>query len=299
MNFRRKVVTSNHPFFRLLVAAYRGLNSFSLPAPRFLVRPLLLLFLGLRAAYYFFVRVFICQPLFKAYCTSYGRGVRTDVHFPWVQGPGRIIVGDGVCINGKSSFSFGVRYFENPTIRIGDHTHIGHECSFSIGREISIGGHCLIANNVHIFDVPGHPNDPVLRKLGSPAKLEDIRPVHIHDNVWIGRNAVIFPGVTIGENSIVSIGSLVMNDVPPNTIVAGNPARVIASLNQFPQPSRITGTTHIDLDEDFYNAGLTSIMVLPLLVELEEKFQISIPEDQFLEARTIRQLAAQIATIRS
>jgi chloramphenicol O-acetyltransferase type B len=52
----------------------------------------------------------------------------------------------------------------------------------------------------------------------------------IEDNVWIGRNAIIFPGVRIGEGSVVAMGTVVMNSIPPNTVVAGNPARQIRSL---------------------------------------------------------------------
>jgi acetyltransferase-like isoleucine patch superfamily enzyme len=54
--------------------------------------------------------------------------------------------------------------------------------------------------------------------------------VTIEDNVWIGRNAVICPGVTVGEGSVVSGGAIVMSDVPPYSIVAGNPARKIGVL---------------------------------------------------------------------
>jgi acetyltransferase-like isoleucine patch superfamily enzyme len=58
-----------------------------------------------------------------------------------------------------------------------------------------------------------------------------VKPVRIHDNVWIGRNAIVHPGVTIGEGSIVSAGAVVMSDVPPMSIVAGNPARKIGTLD--------------------------------------------------------------------
>jgi acetyltransferase-like isoleucine patch superfamily enzyme len=57
-----------------------------------------------------------------------------------------------------------------------------------------------------------------------------VRPITLGDNVWVGRNAMIFPGVTVGEGSVVSAGAVVTSDVPPNTVVAGNPARRIASV---------------------------------------------------------------------
>jgi acetyltransferase-like isoleucine patch superfamily enzyme len=65
---------------------------------------------------------------------------------------------------------------------------------------------------------------------GSPTADEEVKPVVIEDNVWIGRAAIIMPGVTIGEGSIVAAGAVVMSDVPPNTLVLGNPARQIRKL---------------------------------------------------------------------
>jgi acetyltransferase-like isoleucine patch superfamily enzyme len=186
--------------------------------------------LAIRGLYYFIARVFVCEPLFKAYCTQYGRNLRTGVFLHWVQGKGRILIGDNVLIDGKCSFSFAVRYSANPTLTIGDNTGIGHLCAFTVAKQITIGKHCRIASQVQMFDSPGHPNDPALRLTGAPAPDEDVRPIVIEDNVWIGSRAIIFPGVTIGEGSVVAMGAVVMSNVPPRTLVAGNPARQLRSL---------------------------------------------------------------------
>ena len=125
--FRHLVATSKHPAARLARRAYRALRSFSLPAPKVVVRPMLWVYLGLRAAYYFAYRVFVCEPLFKAYCTKYGRGLRTGVYIHWVQGSGEIILGDNVLVDGKCSFSFAARLSDRPVLEVGDHTLIHHE----------------------------------------------------------------------------------------------------------------------------------------------------------------------------
>lgn len=326
-NVRRRLALSDHPAARALRGVYHFAQNFSLPAPAFLVRPILALFLALRAAYYFGVRVFVCEPLFKGYCTTYGRGLRTGVFIHWVTGGGRLIIGDHVLVDGKCSFAFAVRYAENPTLSIGDHTIISHGCSFTIGRQIAIGNHCLIASGVQMFDAPGHPTDPALRKRRKPAKLDDVRPIQIADNVWVGRNAIICPGVTIGEGSVVAVGSLVTSRIPPYVIVAGNPARVIGHLSDgtsercFEQSDihkgpiekhfnhkdldmvlevvrevvcQVVGIQELKPDDDFYDAGLTSIMVLPLLSEIEDRFRIAISEEQFLDARTARSVASVV-----
>lgn len=205
--------------------------SFGLPPiPRAVSVLLLTLFLLLRSAYYFIARVFFCEPFFKAYCTKHGRGLRTGVFFHWIQGRGELIVGDNVRIDGKCSFTFAARFSDHPTLVIGDKTGIGHACSFTVGKRIVIGRHCRIASEVLIFDSPGHPTYPIARMAGSPTTDDEVKPVEIEDNVWIGRRAIIMPGVRIGQGSVVASGAVVMADVPPDTLVLGNPARHIRKL---------------------------------------------------------------------
>jgi acetyltransferase-like isoleucine patch superfamily enzyme len=227
---RRSLATSSHPAARALRGLRRAVTTFSVPAPGLLVRPALQIVVGARSLYYFVVRVFVCEPLFKAYCREYGRNLHTGVFLHWVQGRGDIIVGDNVLFDGKSSITFAARYCDRPTLRVGSDSGFGHACILVIGREITIGSHCRIASGVVVFDVSGHPADPEARKAGLPPSPEEVKPVRIMDNVWIGRNAIIHPGVTIGEGSIVSAGAVVMSDVPPLSIVAGNPARKIGNL---------------------------------------------------------------------
>jgi len=321
-SLRRRVALSDSPAARLARGLYRSITGFSVPAPAILVRPLLAAFLAFRACYYFLARVFVCEPLFKAYCASYGRRLRTGVFIHWITGSGRIEIGDDVLVDGKCSFAFAARYSERPELRIGSHTILSHGCSITVGRLVTIGDDCLIASGVQIFDAPGHPLDPELRKARKPANLADVRPVQVRNNVWIGRNSVIFPGVTIGEGSVVTIGSMVMNDVPPYAIVAGNPARVIgyapgrepaappaaaqaaAAPASRPAAVNLVGEvidvlsssigTAVRPHEDFYDAGVTSIMALPLLIELEKRFGVTIAPAEFSEARTAVDLAACI-----
>jgi acetyltransferase-like isoleucine patch superfamily enzyme len=228
---RRTIALSDHWLPRWLRRCRQWVLNFALPRmPHALTGPLLAVFLTLRSTYYFVVRVFLCEPFFKAYCTRYGRNVHTGVFLHWIQGRGELIIGDNVRIDGKCSFSFAARFSNKPTLIIGDNTGIGHACSLVVGKKIVIGRHCRIAGQVSIFDSPGHASDPVARMAGSPPKDEDVRPVIIEDNVWIGERATIMPGVTIGQGSIVAVGAVVMTDVPPNTMVAGNPARQFRKL---------------------------------------------------------------------
>jgi acetyltransferase-like isoleucine patch superfamily enzyme len=187
-------------------------------------------FLAVRNTYYFVMRVFICEPLFKAYCTKYGKNLHTGVFIHWVMGKGDIIIGDNVRIDGKCSFAFSPRFIDRPTLEIGNQSGIGHGCSFVVGKRIRIGEYCMIAGGVSLFDSNGHPADPEARRAGAPPAASDVRPIEIGDNVWIGQRSIIFPGVRIGDGSIVSANSVVRGNVRPYTLVAGNPAKRICNL---------------------------------------------------------------------
>lgn len=114
-------------------------------------------------------------------------------------------------------------------ITIGANTGIsgGTICA---ATRIEIGKDCLIGANVVIVDTDFHPLNPIGRRSNS--NWQDIvsRPIIIGENVFIGAEVLILKGVSIGENSIIGMGSVVTKNVPPNTIVAGNPAKMIRKI---------------------------------------------------------------------
>jgi acetyltransferase-like isoleucine patch superfamily enzyme len=230
-NWRRRVAMSDSPAARFARFLYRLPNTISLPVPGWLVRAFVWPFLIVQGTYHFLFRVLIAEPVFRSYCAKVGKNFHAGARVHHISGRGTILVGDHVMIDGKCLFFFALRYCENPTLRIGDHSGIGHSCAFTIGREITIGKHCRIGGNVTFFDTPGHPNDPEARMAGKPANAEDVRAIQIGDNVWIGSGSTIFPGVSIGSNSVVAYGSAVMSNVPPDVVVAGNPARQVAKIS--------------------------------------------------------------------
>lgn len=241
MNTYRFLATSDHEIARAARKLRRQVLDFTLPAPRPVVVPMRLAYEAAREAYYYGARIFICEPIFKSYCKQFGKGVRTGSSIHYIVGRGDILVGDDVRLDGKISIHFAARFSDNPTLRIGDGTGIGHQTKLTIGKAISIGKNCRIASGVHILDSSGHPSKPDERMQGLPPSDSEVRSVTIEDNVWIGARATIFPGVTIGEGSVVSAQSVVIADVPPYTVVAGNPARRVASLRADPPPTADAG----------------------------------------------------------
>jgi acetyltransferase-like isoleucine patch superfamily enzyme len=83
---------------------------------------------------------------------------------------------------------------------------------------------------VQIYDNNTHPLDPQARAKNLPVEKENVAPVVIEDDAWIGGNAVILRGVTIGRGSVVAIHSVVTRSVPPMSVAAGNPAVVVKQL---------------------------------------------------------------------
>lgn len=109
-------------------------------------------------------------------------------------------------------------------IHVGDNCYLGYNCTILDIAEVRIGNDCMIAPNVALYTT-GHSLEPKNRNKSGYAI-----PIIIGDNVWIGGSSVILPGVKIGDNSIVAGGSVVTKDVPPNVVVAGNPAKIIKEI---------------------------------------------------------------------
>jgi galactoside O-acetyltransferase len=129
---------------------------------------------------------------------------------------------------------------ENASLSIGQRTYIGNS-SLMCATNIEIGDDVTIAFETTIVDHDSHSPIFSLRSDDLTAWLEgrkknwdDVKmsPVRIANRVWIGMHVIILEGITIGEGAVIGAGSVVTKDVPPYTLVAGNPARPIRSLEQ-------------------------------------------------------------------
>ena len=113
----------------------------------------------------------------------------------------------------------------------GSHTHLGNNvyANFNLtlvdDTHVYIGDHVMIGPNVTI-SAAGHPIDPDLRR----ETMQFNFPVRIEQNVWIGAGAILLPGVTIGENSVIGAGSVVTRDIPANVVAMGVPCRVVREI---------------------------------------------------------------------
>ena len=132
--------------------------------------------------------------------------------------------GEGVFFDGSCHF------IVPEQLEIGNNSSISSYTTIYATYGITIGKNCLISSNCGISSV-NHIQNATNRRLYDNDNSPYSKNVRIGDNVWIGMNACILPGVSIGNNSIIGSGSVVTKSVPPNEVWVGNPARFIKRLD--------------------------------------------------------------------
>jgi len=147
---------------------------------------------------------------------------------------GNVVIGDGTNLRSrKCGYHTGMPYpctlfvdKKDAKILVGSNTNL-NGCYIHSQKSISIGSNCLIASGVNIVDSNGHITNSSNRKIGRDIPKE----ITIGNNVWIAVNATILKGTSIGENSIVGAGSIVKGEYPPNSLIIGNPAKLVKKLD--------------------------------------------------------------------
>lgn len=152
----------------------------------------------------------------------------------WTTKHGKVYVGKN-CLIGRSKRRYhgGMPFYttlwaegSESSISIGDNCRI-NGAYIHAKSSITIGKNCVLAAGITIIDNNGHETYSKNRTIGSDAPS----PIKIGNNVWIGMNAIILKGTTIGDNSIISAGSIVKGIFPNNSIICGNPATHVKTIN--------------------------------------------------------------------
>ncbi|HET8622709.1 MAG TPA: sugar O-acetyltransferase [Gemmatimonadales bacterium] len=110
-------------------------------------------------------------------------------------------------------------------ISMGARSFVNYGSMWLDCNRITVGEDVQMGPGVHLYTAT-HPLDAATRKSG----LESALPISIGDGVWLGGGTIVCPGVSIGENTVVGAGSVVVRDLPPNALAVGNPGRVVRSL---------------------------------------------------------------------
>jgi acetyltransferase-like isoleucine patch superfamily enzyme len=142
------------------------------------------------------------------------------INCPW---PHQVRLGAKCRLEHDVYFHFDGQYSPGPSILIGDRTFLGAGCEFNVVKRVTLGESCLIAAGVRFVD-----HDHLIEGSGQlPPGSGRTEPIYIADNVWIGANAVVLRGVSIGQGAVVAAGAVVTKNIPPNEIWGGVPARKI------------------------------------------------------------------------
>lgn len=140
---------------------------------------------------------------------------------PTIAAYGTLILGSD-CKLFATPFPARITVAPGAVVEIGDEAGINYGVEIYAAKSIKMGENAMIGDLVTIYDTDFHRIDE-----GSEPR---VAPITIGDNVWIGRAAMVLPGVTIGDHSIVAAGAVVTKDIPPRSIVAGNPARIVREV---------------------------------------------------------------------
>lgn len=198
------------------------------PATRWLYRGVAHADFVAREAYELVRRSFVATPAFLAQCESHGERIEID-RLPYIQGNPRIQIGSDIRFSGQVGIQ-GNRQ-RRPLLKLGNGIFIGHGTTFVLADRVEVGDFVSIGGGCYITDTDGHanynPNRPIWEV---PATEAEIAPVIIEDNVQISRDVTILRGVRIGARAIIGAGSVVRSDIPPDAVVAGNPARVVKRM---------------------------------------------------------------------
>lgn len=160
----------------------------------------------------------------------YGKNLKGNRVF--IKNKGEITLGNNVYLNSYPDGDFYITglitHKEDAKITIGNNCLLNGAFIHS-NISVKIGNYCMFGPGTKIVDNNSHRISKDIKERRKPPIR---KPINIKDNVWVGMNALILKGVTIGENSIVAAHSVVTKDVPPNVIVGGNPAKIIKHLEE-------------------------------------------------------------------
>ncbi len=223
-----KVKRAETPFYAGLKGFAKGVLTFHIPVPA-PVRLFYRLVYGLHALTVKTLRrtavLLYREPVFRSRCRHVGDRLSLE-RIPGISGNVDIVVGNDVIISGTLSIGGG-HTFDKARLEIGDRTFLGHLTAIILAEEVIIEEGVLIATSVTITDNDQHPSDLEARIQRLRVPPDEVKPVRICRNAWIGRGSYVLKGVTVGEGAVVGAGSVVTRDVPPFSIVAGVPAKII------------------------------------------------------------------------
>lgn len=233
-SFRQSVKEQKTPFYRLLYKIATKVLCFSLPTIKPLHSFLYHEWRLRRSMWHSFWRVVYYEPMFRSQLKEVGPGFYMEYAgngSSHILGELDVYLGSNIRMFDNVYFQ-GVRVGGRSVLRVGDNTYLAPRLRIMVAERVEIGSWCIIAS-CFIADNSGHPVRDVIIRLSSGGglpSLESIKPVSIGDFCFLGSRSVVYPGTAIGDGVVAQIGTHVKGNVPPFTLVGGNPMRIIGKL---------------------------------------------------------------------
>lgn len=226
---KRWVKRRQSPAARAVYRTVQAARGARMPVIRPLHRALYALHLGLRHTVAEAGRILWWTPLFLSRVETGAPGLRLYSGMPQVLGPLRIRLGRDCRVSGQSTL-IGRTDSADPILVVGDNVDIGWQTTIAVGTRVELGDNVRLAGRCMLAGFPGHPLDPTARAAGSADAETQIGDIVLERDVWLATGVMVMPGVRIGHGTVVAAGSVVTRDLPPMTLAAGIPARVVRAL---------------------------------------------------------------------
>ena len=228
---KRWMKTSEHPIARTALAVVKHARSASAPCVPGAHRVVYRLHKSIAHVWHELWRACYWTPVFRARLDGSGVGLHLAGRgMPFVTGPVKISVGRHCRFSTALTISGRAASLREPRLEIGDNVGVGWQTTIAVGRRIVLGDNVRIAGRAFLAGYPGHPLDARDRAAGLPCTENQVGDIIIRRDAWLGAGCSVMSGVEIGEGAVIAAGSIVTKDIPPFTLAAGAPARVIRRL---------------------------------------------------------------------
>ncbi|KEY91671.1 acetyltransferase [Candidatus Photodesmus blepharus] len=216
---------------RNLFSCFKKIRTLEIPTPKILNKGFYILYKITTNILENIVRILFNTPIFKGRLSKYGKNLYLYDGIPLITGPLEVSVGNDCRISGQTTFS-GRSLSKNPKLKIGNNADIGWQTTIAVGKTIIIEDNVRIAERSLLFGYSGHPLNAQRRANGESDEEIQTGDIHLKRDVWLGSNVTVFHSVTIGEGTVVAASSVVTKDLPSFVIAAGNPAKIVATIEK-------------------------------------------------------------------
>lgn len=229
-NIKTWVKEQNSPMSKLLNKLFFAIRYPAIPAFKPVFLPIFWLHSFTQKLIHEVLRIAYYTPLFRVRLKKGGDRVFLYDGFPCIEGPVDIEMGQRCRVSGISTITGRSAGEQRSKLVIGNNCSIGWQNNIAVGNEIRLGDNVRLAGKAFLAGYPGHPLNAKDRADGKPDLDSQVRPIILENDVWLGTGTTVLAGVTIGQGTIVSAGSVVTKSLPAWVIAGGNPAKVIKEI---------------------------------------------------------------------